>query len=413
MDTPSKGRELPPILRALDGLRRRGSELVELPYGEHVEQPDGSTELTDEIPFRDTPAYRPEIERAWERGFEPERFAEFGAQVDADRCRRCGGAKVVPRWVLDYVDTGDDRLPRYGDVAGQSKVRCPVCAASAKGKLPVAPTGESCHACYGDGIVPHWAVMAIKTSGGDDWIGSELNKAINWDPEPCIVCGGWGRLSGPILQPSSAPRAKEPSIGAHSMATNSFRRNGDFWEIVYEGRQLPLVKAMKGLTYIATILAHPSKHFAPIDLDRVLRQRPATGDVAAETEAAVEGEQGGSDGEDYRAVLTGRTQKEYMTALKVLKEQLETQTNPEERLEIEDKIKAVTTQLNQGRGLGGKEKHFADETVRARTSVGNAIDRALEKLERHDKALVQELRRSIKETGGYGYRGSVVWEVGL
>ena len=51
-------------------------------------------------------------------------------------------------------------------------------------------------------------------------------------------------------------------------------------------------------------------------------------------------------------------------------------------------------------GLGGRARHLADPTERARVNVRRAITRALDRVDEHAPALAEHLRRSV-ETGRF------------
>ena len=46
---------------------------------------------------------------------------------------------------------------------------------------------------------------------------------------------------------------------------NSFRREGDYWSIVFEERTVR-VRDLKGMRYLARLLAHPGREFHVLDL---------------------------------------------------------------------------------------------------------------------------------------------------
>ena len=71
----------------------------------------------------------------------------------------------------------------------------------------------------------------------------------------------------------------EPDGGAEKLPVtdvNLFRREGDYWSVVFEGRTVR-VRDLKGIRYLARLLADPDREFHVLDL------------VAAETRPARRG----------------------------------------------------------------------------------------------------------------------------
>ena len=60
-------------------------------------------------------------------------------------------------------------------------------------------------------------------------------------------------------------RAGRRSRGATGRRSNVFRREGDYWSVVFEGRTVR-VRDLKGVRYLARLLADPGREFHVLDL---------------------------------------------------------------------------------------------------------------------------------------------------
>ena len=61
------------------------------------------------------------------------------------------------------------------------------------------------------------------------------------------------------------PRPDRSRASGATTETNVFRREGDYWSVVFEGRTVR-VRDLKGMRYLAQLLAHPGREFHVLDL---------------------------------------------------------------------------------------------------------------------------------------------------
>ena len=93
--------------------------------------------------------------------------------------------------------------------------------------------------------------------------------------------------------PSTAPQVtavhQEPTEAQLMSSADVFRRDGDYWTVTFEG-QTVRVRDLKGMRYLARLLADPGREFHVLDL------------VAAEGGRPVQlaGDQGGSPSRSAR-----------------------------------------------------------------------------------------------------------------
>jgi tetratricopeptide (TPR) repeat protein len=179
---------------------------------------------------------------------------------------------------------------------------------------------------------------------------------------------------------------------------NTFRREGDFWSVVFEGRTVR-VRDLKGMRYLARLLASPGREFHVLDL------------AAAEA-----GGEAQSTAGDAGEVLDERAKNAYRRRLEEIDEDIEqadaggdteraTQANAERDFLVRELSAAV--------GLGGRDRLAASASERARAGVTRAIRQAMSRIAEHHPVLGEHLDRTIR-TGTYcGYfpdpRAPIQW----
>jgi len=207
--------------------------------------------------------------------------------------------------------------------------------------------------------------------------------------------------------------ASVPKPGAESGVTNGrFTLNGEFWNIAFGATAFQL-KAILGLTYIAYLLRHPRTEFHVTDLIDLIEGRAVEGSKTATADAATARSLG-----DAGEVIDAQAKAEYRRRLADLREELE------EAEELNDlgrvdraraEIEALSDQLAEGIGLGGRHRRAASHVERARVNVTKRIAIALKKVNEHDPALAAYLRGRIKTGTLCSYEPDpgrpVVWEL--
>lgn len=199
-----------------------------------------------------------------------------------------------------------------------------------------------------------------------------------------------------------------------------FRRNGDTWEVAFEGGAQQGLNDWVGMRYIHRLLAQPNPSRAiPAQVlsqpetesaqlqrrtDLSIPDQAEIGDVPALELSKGPGSDRCSDASDpealrdYHARLTeiGEEQEEARTMGNMVRmEELE-----EEKQRIRDRVRADT-------GLGGKPRKLGTtETRRAADTAKKAIDRAVDHLKSRDlPGIADHLKRNIRrEENGFAYR---------
>lgn len=187
-------------------------------------------------------------------------------------------------------------------------------------------------------------------------------------------------------------------------ATNAsavFRREGDFWTIAYDGALLRL-RDIKGLRYIAMLLAAPGKEIHVLELATAGSERRDSA-VDSDLPSRLPGGLG--------PVLDARAKAAYRRRLEELASELQEArdwSDPERAARLELEVDAVTAELTSAVGLGGRDRETASPAERARVSVTKAIQTALRSIGRESPALADHLTTSIR-TGrfcSYAPRGA-------
>jgi tetratricopeptide (TPR) repeat protein len=165
--------------------------------------------------------------------------------------------------------------------------------------------------------------------------------------------------------------------------TNIFRREGDYWSVVFEGRTVR-VRDLKGVRYLAELLAHPGREFHVLDL------------VAAET-----GQRMPSG--DAGVILDEQAKTAYRRRLAEIEDDIE-QARALEDAEREAQADAerdfLVRELAQAVGLGGRDRRAGSDSERARSGVTRAVRQGIARIAEHHPELGEHLNRAVR-TGTY------------
>jgi hypothetical protein len=169
----------------------------------------------------------------------------------------------------------------------------------------------------------------------------------------------------------------EVSAGA-ATETNIFRREGDYWSLVFEGRTVR-VRDLKGMRYLAQLIAHPGREFHVLDL------------VGAETGLRVAP---GDAGE----ILDERAKTAYRRRL------AEIEADIEQARALEDDVREaqadaerdiLVRELARAVGLGGRDRRVASDSERARSGVTRAVRQGIARIGEHHPQLGEHLDRTV------------------
>jgi tetratricopeptide (TPR) repeat protein len=207
-------------------------------------------------------------------------------------------------------------------------------------------------------------------------------------------------LEGIQAAPSLAPpehvehhdaRDTQPAAGF-----NVFRREGDYWSVVFEGRTVR-VRDLKGMRYLARLLADPGREYHVLDL------------VAAETGSGAQADSGqaadlprsalGDAGES----LDAQAKDAYRRRLAEIDDDLEQARaigDAERAAQADAERDFLVQELARAFGLGGRDRRAASASERARAAVTRAVRQAMTRIAEHHPQLGEHLSRTIR-TGTY------------
>jgi tetratricopeptide (TPR) repeat protein len=165
--------------------------------------------------------------------------------------------------------------------------------------------------------------------------------------------------------------------------TNVFRREGDYWSIVFEGRTVR-VRDLKGMRYLAQLLGKPGREFHVLDL------------VAAETgQPTALGDAG--------EMLDERAKTAYRRRLLEIEDDIEQaravgDAGREEQADAERDF--LVRELARAVGLGGRDRRAASASERARSGVTRAVRHGIARIGEHHPELGEHLDHAVR-TGTY------------
>jgi hypothetical protein len=194
-------------------------------------------------------------------------------------------------------------------------------------------------------------------------------------------------------------------------SANVFRREGDYWSVIFDGHTAH-VRDLKGMRYLARLLADPGREFHVLDL------------VAAERGSVPEVDSSQADGltrstvGDAGELLDARAKDAYRRRLTEIDDDIEQARaigDAERTTQAQAERDFLVRELSRAVGLSGRDRKAASAPERARVSVTRAVRQAMTRIGEHHRQLDEHLNRTIR-TGAYcGYfpdpRAPARWEL--
>ena len=189
--------------------------------------------------------------------------------------------------------------------------------------------------------------------------------------------------------------AAPPPVSSAGRA-NVFAVEGDTRSVVYEGHAVR-IRDLKGMRYLARLLAEPGREFHVLDLVAAERGAPVVPDPRGRAPAriAVEG--------DLGPVLDAQAKAAYRRRLQDIDDDIEeaTRMGDGERVALAEADRDyIVRELSRAFGLGGGDRHLGSSSERARASVTRAVRYALDRLAAHHRVLADHLKIAVR-TGTY------------
>lgn len=190
-----------------------------------------------------------------------------------------------------------------------------------------------------------------------------------------------------------------PNVGAQNVRAqrnlNVLRRDGDYWTLSF-GDHTVALRDLKGLHYLARLLAHPGREFHVLDL-------VAGGVTRAETPDTSDPELPSSGWGDSGALLDAQAKEAYRRRLAEIDEDLEDarlQNDSGRGLQAQTERDYLIRELSRAVGIGDHDRRAGSASERARVSVTRAVRYAMNRISQHDPSLGEHLERAIR-TGTY------------
>ena len=190
---------------------------------------------------------------------------------------------------------------------------------------------------------------------------------------------------------------------------NVLRREGEYWSVVFEGRTVR-VRDLKGVRYLARLLASPGREFHVLDL------------VAAEAGGDPRTEGGSTEGlsraglGDAGEVLDARAKNAYRRRLEEIDEDIEQARalgDGERAAQADAERDFLVRELSRAVGRGGRDRRAGSASERARVGVTRAIRHGIARIGEHHPELGEHLTRAIRTGTHCAYlpdsRASVRW----
>jgi len=188
---------------------------------------------------------------------------------------------------------------------------------------------------------------------------------------------------------------------APTVAPYRFRRDGDFWDICYQGRACK-VKDSKGLVYIATLLEQPEREAHVFELNQAANGAqsdmtdPMLSNMSGETLESI----GLSVGDlgDAGEVMTPEGKQRLRLAIQQFDDQIadaEEVGLSDEADRLKEQKTLVFEHLASSMGLGGRTRKSASTVEKARKAVTQAIQRSIRSFEKTHPPLNTHLANTI------------------
>jgi tetratricopeptide (TPR) repeat protein len=213
------------------------------------------------------------------------------------------------------------------------------------------------------------------------------------------------------LSQREGPPHDAPARVALSADENVFRREGDYWSLVFEGHTMRM-RDLKGLRYLARLLADPGREFHVLDLVTVERGWSGDGCRGAEPGLAL------SSGLDAGVVLDAQAKEAYRRRLAEIDDDIDEAGmlgDAERASQAEAERDFLIRELSRAVGLGGRDRRVGSASERARASVTRALRKAMVRISAYDPALGEHLDHAIRTGTWCAYlpdtRAPVSWKL--
>jgi hypothetical protein len=181
--------------------------------------------------------------------------------------------------------------------------------------------------------------------------------------------------------PGRAPTVVEDSSGSDG----TFRLEGEYWTVTYEGRVLRL-RDSKGMRVLSDLLANPGRPRASLDLERL----GIHGDEMT-ARALAAGDAGEILDEQARRAYRAR-----VAELREAMEEAEAGGKADQAGAMREETDFINRELGRALGLGGRSRHAGSTAERARLNVTRAVKSAMYRIAAADPELALHLQATVR-----------------
>jgi tetratricopeptide (TPR) repeat protein len=201
---------------------------------------------------------------------------------------------------------------------------------------------------------------------------------------------------------AAAPSVATPVERLHAPAAppagslNVFQREGDYWTVTFDGHT-ERIRDLKGMRYLARLLADPGREYHVLDL--VATERAASVHADRDASATLPSSGLGDAGE----LLDPTAKAAYRRRLAEIDDDLDQARaagDAERAAQADAERDFLIRELARAFGLSGVARRAGGASERARASVTRAIRQAMARIGLHHPELGQHLARTIR-TGTY------------
>lgn len=207
---------------------------------------------------------------------------------------------------------------------------------------------------------------------------------------------GWAARAESLLGASPSP-VTPPRIDADDVAVATFLLDGDTRTVCFGGLTAR-VRDLKGLRYLARLLAEPGREYHALDLVAVEQGTLPVGQTAGGELGDLNSEAGAG-----LPLIDEQAREAYRRRLAEVDDDIEeaTRMNDVGRLDLAQRDREyLIAELSAAVGLGGRHRAVGSNAERARTSVTRSLRYALERLGQHHPGLATHLQQAV-HTGTY------------
>ena len=202
-----------------------------------------------------------------------------------------------------------------------------------------------------------------------------------------VILAGIEAEAPPPPAPPEAPGAPVPG-------DDVFRREGDYWTVIFGGRTVRM-RDLQGMRYLARLLAEPGREFHVLDLVATENRtgRRTDDDRASDL----------SPGGDTGVLLDAQAKDAYRRRLAEIDEDIEQARSigdGERAAQADAERDFLVRELARAFGMGGRARRAGSASERARAGVTRAVRQAIARISEHDSDLGKHFDRTVR-TGTY------------